>query len=127
MGRWTTKDPIGFGGGDTNLYGYVLNDPINLVDMTGNAPSLVDAVTNNPGWCATGGAAFQYVSIRTSLNIQIEQLQNEIKALGQKKCDAGNAEKIKALQSQISSIQAALNNATFWSFQQSMLPSCMSP
>jgi RHS repeat-associated protein len=27
-----TKDPIGFHGGDTNLYGYVLNDPVNLVD-----------------------------------------------------------------------------------------------
>ena len=34
-GRWTAKDPIGFNGGDTNLYGYVLNDPVNLVDPTG--------------------------------------------------------------------------------------------
>lgn len=25
VGRWTTKDPIGFAGGDTNLYGYVAN------------------------------------------------------------------------------------------------------
>ncbi len=28
-GRWTARDPIGFAGGDTNLYGYVLSDPIN--------------------------------------------------------------------------------------------------
>ncbi len=34
-GRWTTKDPIRFGGGDTNLYGYVLNDPVNFVDPNG--------------------------------------------------------------------------------------------
>jgi RHS repeat-associated protein len=34
-GRWISKDPIGFEGGDTNLYGYVLNDPVNLVDSYG--------------------------------------------------------------------------------------------
>jgi hypothetical protein len=34
-GRWTAKDPIGFLGGDTNHYGYVFNDPINLIDETG--------------------------------------------------------------------------------------------
>ena len=34
-GRWTAKDPIGFNGGDTNLYGYVLNDPLNWVDPNG--------------------------------------------------------------------------------------------
>ena len=35
IGRWTAKDPIGFAGGDTNLYGYVLNDPVNFVDPSG--------------------------------------------------------------------------------------------
>ena len=35
VGRWTAKDPIGFAGGDTDLYGYVLNDPINAVDPDG--------------------------------------------------------------------------------------------
>ena len=33
--KWTTKDPIDFSGGDTNLYGYVLNDPVNFVDPEG--------------------------------------------------------------------------------------------
>jgi RHS repeat-associated protein len=37
-GRWTAKDPIGFQGGDSNLYGYTLNDPVNLVDPTGYDP-----------------------------------------------------------------------------------------
>lgn len=35
MGRWTAKDPIGFAGGDTNLYAYVENDPINRHDPLG--------------------------------------------------------------------------------------------
>jgi uncharacterized protein RhaS with RHS repeats len=35
VGKWTAKDPIGFGGGDSNLYGYVLQDPVNFVDPTG--------------------------------------------------------------------------------------------
>jgi RHS repeat-associated protein len=45
-GRWTVKDPILFAGGDTNLYGYVLNDPVNLVDPN--------------GWCGkySGGNAY---------------------------------------------------------------------
>ena len=34
-GKWTAKDPIDFGGEDTNLYGYVLGDPVNLIDPTG--------------------------------------------------------------------------------------------
>ena len=35
VGRWTAKDPIGFAGGDTDLYGYCLNDPVNLIDPMG--------------------------------------------------------------------------------------------
>lgn len=34
-GRWITKDPIGFRGRSANLYGYVLNDPINKIDPSG--------------------------------------------------------------------------------------------
>ncbi|MEA3491607.1 MAG: RHS repeat-associated core domain-containing protein [Campylobacterota bacterium] len=40
-GKWTAKDPIGFAGGDSNLYGYVLGDPVGLVDPEGlNAGAL---------------------------------------------------------------------------------------
>ena len=34
-GRWTAKDPILFNGGDMDLYGYCLNDPVNLIDPVG--------------------------------------------------------------------------------------------
>jgi len=34
-GRWTAKDPIFFAGGNMDLYGYVINDPVNLIDPLG--------------------------------------------------------------------------------------------
>lgn len=50
-GRWTTKDPVGFSGGDTNLYGYVLNDPINYIDPSGlfGAPAVMMPDRSGPG------------------------------------------------------------------------------
>ena len=47
-GRWTAKDPIRFEGGDANLYGYVLGDPVNTIDPKGEFGLLGVA----------GGAAF---------------------------------------------------------------------
>lgn len=35
IGRWTIKDPVRFDGDGTNLYSYVLNDPINFFDPFG--------------------------------------------------------------------------------------------
>jgi RHS repeat-associated protein len=35
--RFISEDPIEFGGGDANLYAYVGNSPVNLVDPTGLA------------------------------------------------------------------------------------------
>ena len=34
-GRWTSKDPIRFYGKGPNLYGYAINNPVNLVDIAG--------------------------------------------------------------------------------------------
>jgi uncharacterized protein RhaS with RHS repeats len=34
-GSWLSQDPIGFNGGQTNLYGYSINDPVNFVDEDG--------------------------------------------------------------------------------------------
>ncbi|MBW2120528.1 MAG: RHS repeat-associated core domain-containing protein, partial [Deltaproteobacteria bacterium] len=45
IGRWTGKDPILFAGGDTDLYGYCINDPINLVDPWGLSSAIYDRAT----------------------------------------------------------------------------------
>lgn len=46
IGKWTAKDPIGFAGGDSNLFGYVENDPLNWVDPWGILAELM----NPPGF-----------------------------------------------------------------------------
>lgn len=50
-----TTAPIGFNGGDTNLYGYVLNDPVNLIDPSGNCPWCIGAAI---GGIASGTSAY---------------------------------------------------------------------
>ena len=47
VGRWTTKDPSLFAGGE-NLYGYCEGDPVNLVDREGRAPSANPAPVPEP-------------------------------------------------------------------------------
>ncbi len=54
-GRWTAKDPIGFAGGDTDLYGYCLNDPVNWIDPWGLLAGTVSgAVTGAVAGAVTG-------------------------------------------------------------------------
>ena len=45
IGRWTAKDPILFAGGNTDLYGYCLSDPINLVDSKGLVPPALPCIS----------------------------------------------------------------------------------
>ncbi|RKZ41932.1 MAG: hypothetical protein DRR00_31330, partial [Candidatus Parabeggiatoa sp. nov. 3] len=61
-GRWTAKDPILFAGGDTNLYGYVLGDPINGIDPQG----LQDAILEPIEAIANVGAYDAYTAYQDS-------------------------------------------------------------
>jgi RHS repeat-associated protein len=64
-GRWIAKDPIFFAGGDTDLYGYVLNDPIHFTDPYGlSCKDDIDDIKKN------------YDEIR-ALQDQINQLTKE--------------------------------------------------
>ena len=61
VGRFISEDPIGFAGGDINLYGYVGNNPLNFIDPFGYSACRpqkdqqdedtcgVNPITNKPG------------------------------------------------------------------------------
>jgi len=50
IGRWLSKDPILFNGGDANLYGYVLQDPVNFIDTDGLSRDRVSQTPDNGFW-----------------------------------------------------------------------------
>jgi RHS repeat-associated protein len=52
IGRWTAIDPIRFQGGQSNLFVYVLTDPVNAVDPTGLDEFHIDPSTLACPFCA---------------------------------------------------------------------------
>ncbi len=56
FGRFISQDPLGFGGGDVNLYAYVRNSPTNLVDPSGKNPAIIAIVA---GIGAVGGGVVE--------------------------------------------------------------------
>ncbi len=57
-GTWLSKDPILFSSGDTNVYGYVSNDPINFIDPSGLHAEVI--FWQPVGW---GSSSFGHVSV----------------------------------------------------------------
>lgn len=55
--RFISEDPLGFGGGDTNLYAYVFNGPTNFLDPTG-----LDAATRFWGGVRVVGGGAEAVA-----------------------------------------------------------------
>ncbi|HEY0140870.1 MAG TPA: RHS repeat-associated core domain-containing protein [Thermoanaerobaculia bacterium] len=56
IGRWTAKDPIGFRGGDSNVYAYVASSPVNAIDPAGLSGKLT--VYSSYGGGSSGPALF---------------------------------------------------------------------
>lgn len=71
-GRWTAKDPLGFAGAQSNLYAYVNNNPVNLVDPTGQDwfETLKKLTVFNPALQAASGLG------REQLRKQVADAQN---------------------------------------------------
>jgi len=62
-GRWMTRDPIGFAGGDPNLLRYVRNSPTNLIDPSGLDIYLVTG--EESAWNPIINELHQYVCVDT--------------------------------------------------------------
>ena len=81
-GKWTAKDPIRFNGGDVNLYGYVLNDPVNFVDPNGldlsNDPHFnIDLATGTLGLGIGGRTPNLYGGMKGSMNSTLNNAVNK--------------------------------------------------
>ncbi|MGV1099034.1 RHS repeat-associated core domain-containing protein [Thiovibrio sp. JS02] len=75
VGRFISKDPIGFAGGDVVLYGYVQNNPVNFVDPSGNVTllgggvgmrghfALFGASVSRGGVAGSDGCRCEYVTV----------------------------------------------------------------
>jgi RHS repeat-associated protein len=66
VGRWTAKDPILFADGDTDLYGYCLNDPVGFYDPLG----LIHwGAVGKGGFAVISGGVSTYVGAGVSTTI----------------------------------------------------------
>lgn len=57
LGRWVTRDPVGYSAGDANLYGYVLGQPTYWVDPTGEYWSIWPSNWGKPKPPGGGGGS----------------------------------------------------------------------
>lgn len=62
MGRWTSKDPIGFKGGDTNLYNYAASNPLSYIDPSGLWYAGVSYGGSTSVGYLFGGGSYEYGS-----------------------------------------------------------------
>jgi RHS repeat-associated protein len=79
IGRWLSKDPIRFDGGDANLYGYVVQDPVNSIDPNGKYRWFIPAI----------GVSVIVVKI-------VQQCLENMKSPEQKQCEASKASLLKS-------------------------------
>jgi len=85
-GKWTAKDPIGFDGGDTNLYGYVLGDPSGLF-IAGVLPYILLIIKFVEGIAVVGAGYYYYDYVETQeiynqINLELNKIVKQANCAG---------------------------------------------
>ena len=87
-GRWISVDPIGFYGGDWNLFGYVGNMPVNWIDPDGLMPTPPPAPAPTPppmqeenNCCYIRRIVFWFASGRDT-SLGVDEAANKLRAKG---------------------------------------------
>lgn len=70
-GAFITSDPIGHASGETNLYGYVGGDPVNLTDPTGLCP-----------WCVVGAVIVGKAALGAAIDLGGQAIANIVDGCG---------------------------------------------
>jgi RHS repeat-associated protein len=127
-GRWISKDPIRFKGGDTNLYGFVVNDPINRIDPSGTGPATATAVALVCGGAVGIGTIVDLIN-NASAASNLGKLLGEQETIGLQILEAQQAnnqcevDRLNAREGQLPSLiaqaKAGLKSSVFGSLKES--------
>jgi RHS repeat-associated protein len=82
-GRWSAKDPIDFEGDDTNLYGYVLGDPVNSTDAAGLQGIAVPVPAPAPAPGSTASGPKKMPCITCQIQQEIDNATQAVRDLAQ--------------------------------------------
>lgn len=77
VGRFVAEDPSGFAGGDLNLYAYVGNNPIVLMDPSGLSSSYWGRVFDGSQYGAGVGAKAKVRVLGQEINLSIQDISGE--------------------------------------------------
>jgi len=93
VGRWVNKDPLGFGGGSTNLFSYVASDPVNFKDPSGTGPVAGLVCTIAVIGNATALLA-QLALLQKNFNLDVQLIKQKYQTTRSNPCPDENQEQI---------------------------------